>query len=143
MVRAVEQKDFREKVGSFTLHGNRRGVLDNEPASAPWVLAQQPLAQQYHTLLNELEGLERVRQARRLTKDERNRRDSLRGMIGNIEKTFREASENERAWTFWRIANMRLPHWVFKAIDIEAEQIIQLSRLLKENQKAVSEDDSV
>lgn len=130
-----QQHDYLHKVGSYSLYGNRRGHVENAPASADEYVPARPLKEQYEVLIKERDALEAVRRGQSLTRDQLQRLNSVKGMIGNIEKTFYDASEQDKAWVFWRIASSRLPHHIFREFDREAVQIMTLAKLAKDSQQ--------
>lgn len=109
--------------------GYRQARLDVLPKHATIEKhSQNSLALQKECLSKEISELMQKRKHKKLSTSEKNRINSLRSMIGNINITLAlqsvEAYEEMKAWLFWRIANSRLEHNIFREIDMEAEKIL-------------------
>jgi len=135
--RIINFNNYSHRAGSHSMTGSPHGYSDIKPKHA--IIEKHSgieLEKQKEILSDELSKLKQLQKKRRLLKSEKNRINSLYGMIGNINKTLSLCSyskyEEMKAWIFMRIANMRLEHAVFKEIDIEAEKIL-MSTLHKEN----------
>ncbi len=129
MTKANEQQSFQKRVSRFSTHGKRTGDVDVLPPEA--VIQQNSfncILDEKEILEKQLNDLKERKTKRRLTKEENNRYISIKGMLGNIKKTIGLANEERKAWIFMRVANHRLKHEIFKAIDLEAEMLIAYSR---------------
>ena len=91
-------------------------------------LSQNDIETQKNILSLELSQLMIKRSKERLTKKEKNRVNTLKGMIGNLNKTLCLQShckyEEMKAWIFWQLSNKRMKHEDFKQLDLEAERIL-------------------
>ena len=127
--RIIKAKNYFTRSASHSMTGSRRGFVNILPPSAvEKVISEDTLTKQRDTMQKELHDLRNIHQKRRVKKGEKNRIDSLNGMIGNINKTLCLQSDSHydemKGWVFWRIANHRLVHNIFREIDIEAEKIL-------------------
>lgn len=134
MTRSIEQEAFRNRSGSFSMHGKKTGEVTVLPEGA------------YipdHSGLNVLEQLNVLEaELKRTPKNNKNRTNGLKGQIGNIKRLISLAQEERKAWVFMQIANKRLKHELFKAIDLEAEMIIAYAAAESDDLKNLPEKQS-
>ena len=114
MTRSIEQKDFRDRVSQFSTHGKKNGRVDVIPVEG------QIDDHCYTSILEQREILKS--QLHRAT--DKNRIHSIKGQIGNIDRLISLAKEERKGWVFMQVANKKLKHGIFKAIDLEAEALI-------------------
>ena len=131
--RVIDFKNFKDRGASHSMTGFSRAYAEVLPENArPDKHSHNSLEIQKNTLSNELVSLQR--RNTKPSRADRNRINSIKGTIGNINKTLSLQSvshwEEMKAWIFWRISTLRMPHETFREIDMEAEKIL-ISQLKK------------
>lgn len=117
---------------SMTAYGT--GRVEVRPKHAKDSMEAGTIIEQRNEVRRQIETLRNKQKAGRLTKRERLLFDKLRAILGNLNKTINlcsEEYEERKAWVFWRIANVKLKHDIFKELDKEAEAVMTFT-LLKE-----------
>ncbi len=124
----INQYHFQNRTGSHSMTGYAKGYLEVLPVNAEgFIGSNHSLLEQKEILNQEITYLRNLHKEKRLSKKENHRLNSLKGMIGNINHTLllRSTTREEiKAWVFWRVAQQRLRHEIFKELDMEAETII-------------------